>query len=103
MSPDNSAIGAGWPEVLDEMEALARDATAGSVDVRAKSVWSPPTHLGPIPVELRERAGQVLAAHRDAIDDLQVLHRTAGRHLAAVRSVPSGQRTDQSVYLDVTG
>ena len=54
-------------------------------------------------IELRERAGRVLAAQRDAIQRLEEMRQTTGAHLAAVRSIPLAQRAGQSVYLDVTG
>lgn len=104
MSPDAYATPADWLSVLDEMEALTADATAvGAANAPSRATWSVPTRLGPIPIELRERADRVLAAQRDAIQQLEEMRQSTRAHLAAVRSIPSAQRAGQSVYLDITG
>jgi hypothetical protein len=86
------------------LEALSASATdLDSVgDAAADAPWTPPTHLGPMPGELRERAERLLAEQQDSMRNLEDLHRETGRHLAAVRAVPS-PRDGQSVYLDVSG
>lgn len=71
-------------------------------DAAAHVAWTPPTHLGPLPLHLRERARGLLAEQRESVRNLEELYRETGRHLAAVRAVP--QMSDrQSVYLDVEG
>jgi predicted RNA-binding Zn ribbon-like protein len=93
-----------WAEVMAALEAANASATrldeAG--DDAADAPWTAPTHLGPMPSELRERADRLLADQRASIRNLEDLHRETGRHLAAVRAVPS-PRDGQSVYLDVSG
>jgi len=71
-------------------------------DAAAHAAWTPPTHLGPLPLHLRERAREVLAGQRESIRNLEEMHRETGRHLAAVRTVPR-EADGAPVYLDVTG
>ena len=86
---------------LEEANLSALDPASIS-DAAAHVAWTPPTHLGPLPLHLRERANTLLAEQRESVRNLEELYRETGRHLAAVRSVP--QMSDrQSVYLDVTG
>ena len=89
------------------MSALEDDARVAArvdetTDAAAQAAWTPPSHLGAMPERLRERAEQLLAAQDESIRALEEMHREAGRHLAAVRTVPS-ESADRSVYLDVTG
>ncbi|MCU1543751.1 MAG: hypothetical protein JWM50_1616 [Microbacteriaceae bacterium] len=86
------------------LEAATQSATRLDTvrDAAADAPWTAPTHLGPIPGELRERADRLLVDQRASIRNLEDLHRETGRHLAAVRAVPS-PRDGQSVYLDVSG
>ena len=93
-----------WAEVMAELELSVETAsnTDGATDAAAHVAWTPPTHLGPLPLHLRERALHLLAEQRESVRNLEELYRETGRHLAAVRQVP--QMSDrQSVYLDVTG
>jgi hypothetical protein len=89
---------------MSALEAVNDSATGldDVADAADDSPWVPPTHLGPLPGDLRERAERLLADQRDSIRTLEDLHRETGRHLAAVRAVPS-PRDGQSVYLDVSG
>ena len=93
-----------WEDVMSALEhsnATALDPEA-AMDAAAHVAWTPPTHLGPLPLHLRERALHLLAEQRESVRNLEELYRETGRHLAAVRQVP--QMSDrQSVYLDVTG
>ena len=93
-----------WADVMVALESDAKSALSSpeNTDAAAHVAWTPPTHLGPLPLHLRERALHVLAEQRESVRNLEELHRETGRHLAAVRAVP--QMSDrQSVYLDVTG
>ena len=105
VSPDTNAVRTGWLDVLDRMEAdLAADAaTFARASYPIGTEWSAPAHLGPMPIDLTDRAARILAAQRLSIRRLLELQRVAGQHLEAIHSIPSAQRTDQSVYLDVTG
>lgn len=86
---------------LERSNATALDPDTVT-DAAAHVAWTPPTHLGPLPLHLRERALHLLAEQRESVRNLEELHRETGRHLAAVRQVP--QMSDrQSVYLDVEG
>jgi hypothetical protein len=93
-----------WADVMSALEAV-NDASTRLDDVSDaadEGSWAPPTHLGPMPGWLRERAERLLADQRESIRTLGELHRETGRHLAAVRAVPT-PRDGQSVYLDVSG
>jgi hypothetical protein len=89
---------------MAELEASHRAAldVSTATDAAADVAWTPPTDLGPMPAELRERAAALVAEQRESLHTLNELQRETGRHLAAVRAVPS-TRQDQSVYLDVSG
>lgn len=105
MSPDTNAVRTGWLDVLDRLEA---ELAAGAVTFARASnpigvEWIAPAHLGPMPLDLTDRAARILAAQRLSIQRLRELQRVTGQHLEAIHSIPSAQRTDQSVYLDVTG
>jgi hypothetical protein len=84
-----------WAEVLDHLERELRHPDA--------SGWTPPENLGPIPPELEGRARALLDAQRDAVEAMSEQREQIGRHLSAVRSVPSAHDSARSVYLDVTG
>ena len=93
-----------WEDVMSALEhsnATALDPEA-AMDAAAHVAWTPPTHLGPLPLHLRDQAERLLADQRESIRNLEEMHRETGRHLAAVRSVPR-QAEGQSVYLDVSG
>jgi len=93
-----------WAEVMAELELSVETAsnTDRATDAAAHVAWTPPTHLGPLPLHLRDQAERLLADQRESIRNLEEMHRETGRHLAAVRSVPR-QADGQSVYLDVSG
>jgi predicted RNA-binding Zn ribbon-like protein len=93
-----------WDDVMSALEDDVRTATSvdETTDAAAHAAWTPPNHLGALPLHLRERAEQLLAEQRESIRNLEELYRETGRHLAAVRSVPR-QADGRSVYLDVTG
>lgn len=104
MSPDAHAIRQGWLDVLSEMEAgLATDAALleGDIVSTRPTAWSSPQHLGPIPIDLRERADSILAELAASSLRLTELRIATGQQLAAVRSIPS-PRSAKSIYLDVT-
>ncbi|WP_167138804.1 hypothetical protein [Diaminobutyricimonas sp. TR449] len=84
-----------WPDALDQLERELRHPDA--------SDWTPPEDLGPIPPELEARARGLLDAQRDAIALMTEQREQIGRHLNAVKSVPSAHDSERSVYLDVTG
>jgi hypothetical protein len=93
-----------WAEVMAELELSVETAadTDDATDAAAHVAWTPPAHLGPLPLHLRDQAERLLADQRESIRNLEEMHRETGRHLAAVRSVPR-QADGRSVYLDVSG
>lgn len=63
-----------WETVLDELEQRVADVEAG----HQSAPWQPPAGLGPIPDDLRGRAGLLVAAQ--------------GRAMAALRARQAEQR-----------
>jgi hypothetical protein len=98
-----------WLEVLDELEhtlgigtrnaVLAADGERFSTGVQ----WMAPEHLGQIPSQLEDRARTLISGQLELIREIEDARRSAGAHLAAVRSILSAQRAERSVYLDATG
>lgn len=104
MSPESHTIRQGWLEVLDGLEsdlAASRALIERAVVPTRPTTWEPPQHLGPIPVDLRGRAGRILAELGESTRRLAELRIATGQQLAAVRSIPS-PRAEKSVYLDIT-
>jgi len=94
-----------WDAVLSGMErsleqAVAFDSEPTVPDVQA---WALPSDIGPLPIELRERAERVLDAQNRGVAGLEGRQRTVARHLAALRTVPASTDGGSSPYLDVTG
>lgn len=98
-----------WLRVLDELEASlgsgARDAvlSAQGGQLVTGVQWRAPEHLGQLPRELEERARQLLAGQLELIREIEDARRSAGAHLAAVRTILSTHLSDQPVYLDIAG
>jgi hypothetical protein len=114
MSPVDSAREA-WLRALETLEAElgnilvstsptteASSATESS-STTAASTWTPPSGLGPIPVELEGRARELLAGQRELIAELEHTKRATATQLAALRKVPATRPTGASVYLDTHG
>lgn len=108
MLPELRRDSSSWMDILEAMEAelersdaLARRGQHAEPLAPAAS-FTPPSDAGPIPVELVERAQHILSAQHEAIERVEVVRRTTGRHLAAMRSVPP-HRGDHAVYLDISG
>lgn len=90
-----------WVEALD---ALERELDwASDIANDRGDTWTPPIGLGSLPPELLDRATRILAAQRSLSTRLAGERRDAGRHLAAVRTVPEAHGHGTAVYLDVAG
>ena len=90
-----------WVDALDELEReleWADDVVSGR-----SAQWTPPQGLGTMPAELVDRASRILDAQRNLMTWLDEERQDAGRHLAALRSVPAVTDAAASVYLDVAG
>jgi len=100
---------ADWLQVLDDLEASlgsgARDAvlSAQGGALVTGVQWRAPEHLGQLPRELEERARMLIAGQLELIREIEDARRSAGAHLAAVRTILSTHRSDQPVYLDIAG
>ena len=98
-----------WSSVLDELEASlgsgARDAvlSAQGGQLVTGVQWRAPEHIGQLPRELEQRARDLLAGQLELIREIEDARRSAGAHLAAVRSILSTHLSDQPVYLDIAG
>lgn len=100
---------ADWLQVLDDLEASlgsgARDAvlSAQGGELVTGVQWRAPEHLGQLPQELEERARMLISGQLELIREIEDARRSAGAHLAAVRTILSTHRSDQPVYLDIAG
>lgn len=98
-----------WLEVLDQLETSlssgARDAVLAEPGERFSTgvQWRAPEHLGQLPADLETRARRLIAGQLNLISEIEDARRSAGVHLAAVRTILSAQHTDQAVYLDIAG
>lgn len=115
MLPEQRRDSSTWLEAIEQMEDdlsyvmddatvkrhLAGTATPDDVAALERPLRLP-SGTGPFPAELSERAQALLDAQSSAIERLEKLMRTTGRHLAAMRSIPP-HRDDRSVYLDIAG
>lgn len=118
---------AGWENALDRMESdLAAALTLPAQDFparedagfheqaaahedgalhegAARAGWQPPSGLGPIPAELRERARRLALAQQEAIHELQTTATSHRKHAAFIDTIPTAGRSSRAVYLDTTG
>ena len=100
---------ADWLQVLDDLEASlgsgARDAvlSAQGGTLVTGVQWRAPELLGQLPRELEERARLLLAGQLELIREIEDARRSAGAHLAAVRTILSTHPSDHPVYLDIAG
>ena len=98
-----------WLDVLDQLETSlgsgARDAVLSAPGERFSTgvQWRAPEHLGQLPADLETRARRLISGQLELITRIEDARRSAGVHLAAVRTIISAQHTDQAVYLDVAG
>ncbi|RKR75574.1 hypothetical protein [Frondihabitans australicus] len=90
---------AAWLEALAEMEALA--GRAGDPDFKP-SPFTPTHDLGPLPLDLVERAQEVQAAQRSALQRVLDARRRVVKHITALKTVPAARDRDASVYLDAS-
>ncbi len=95
--------------MLDQLESSlgsgARDAVLAGPGERFSTgvQWRAPAHLGQLPADLETRARRLLSGQLELISEIEDARRSAGVHLAAVRTIISAQHTDQAVYLDIAG
>jgi hypothetical protein len=94
-----------WLDALAEMETVAARSGDGEYapDVWNSAAMTAAADLGPLPVDLQERALDLAATQKSAIARVVEARRTVMAHLAALRSVPAVRDAEQSVYLDVNG
>lgn len=95
MSPESYTHHA-WDTLLDDFEAEI-DHIMTEADLPAPP-WSPPAGLGPLPLDLEERARQILRAQHAAVRHAQDRLKSARKHRDALNSVPTAQK--EAIYLD---
>ncbi|MHC6219500.1 hypothetical protein [Arthrobacter sp. MMS24-S77] len=88
-----------WSEVLDRLEADIALAVSGGEPV----AWDPPAKAGPLPVELADRARQVLDAQQESMAMLGKVRNDALAHLDALSTVPESRSSVRPLFLDVQG
>ena len=94
----------GWEAVLDRLEAdLAVVEAQASGAVGSVEPWAVPVGLGPIPEHLQERAVAIEERQRLVAPRLEAAKASAGRHLAAVRAIPTSSAPGRPLYLDAQG
>lgn len=96
---------ADWDAILAAMEADLAEANENLEwrDVPPPELMATPEATGPLPAELRERAIRIHNAQGQTIRRLTEHRDQVGRHLAALRSIPSALDGAAAAYLDVTG
>ena len=90
-APPPSAL-AGWDGVLADLETRLADG--------AGTDWTPPTGLGPLPPDLRERATALAAAQQAALRAARDELERVGRELAAAARTAPSRAPEPSVYVD---
>ncbi len=90
-----------WGHVLDELEAcLAEQERQLDEDPYAELVaFTPPTDLGPMPLEVSARAGVLLLRAGQLGDRVVAQLAGAGRRLAVANRI-GGPRPGRTAYLD---
>ncbi|HEX8973762.1 hypothetical protein [Oryzihumus sp.] len=90
-----------WEQVLDEFEAcLAEQERQLDEDPAADLVaFTPPTDLGPMPLEVSERAGRLLLRAGQLGDRVAAQLGGAGRQLALANRM-AGTRAGRTAYVD---
>jgi hypothetical protein len=95
-----------WTTVLDELEldvgtveAMLAD-TQRIRDLPPAHPWSPPTGLGPLPLDLRPRADAILQRQLAAATDLARALVQTRRQAAAAARIDTGRDAGRPVYLD---
>ncbi|GAA1337976.1 hypothetical protein [Arthrobacter roseus] len=93
-----------WRTVLAQLEEQVQCAllqtTTSDDGARVPAWWQPPSDLGPVPEELRERALQLAVAQQHAMDRVKSAMRSSRRQSAFVASVPRPGNGVRSAYLD---
>lgn len=88
-----------WGAVLDSLEADI----AAAMSAEAPASWSPPSDLGEMPEELRERARLIADAQTEAVVIIEHGQSDRARHLQAIDTVPSAGENMRPASLNVIG
>lgn len=76
---------------------------ASAMTGNAPVEWTPPLHLGPIPVELEGRARLLLDAQTEAAGMISEAKAQTVKHIHAIDLIPEPQGRSRLAFLDVTG
>jgi hypothetical protein len=99
LMPDNSQAIEAWERTLDLIELDLQEASSLATDPMAESPesWEPPTDLPPMPLEVVDRARQLLKQQSELLNQLESTRRKVRRHLQyldanAAKGMGSGPR-----------
>ncbi len=87
-------------QLEEQVQSALLQTTTTDDDGTVPVWWQPPSDLGPVPEELRERALQLEVAQQHAMDRVRSAMRSSRRQSAFVASVPRPGNGVRSAYLD---
>ena len=95
------AVPCRWSQVLDQLEDDVHRSERDPGSLR--SSWHPPADLGPLPVEMAERATRLVARQQRVADEISARIGTIARHQSLVSALDSrsAHQHRPSVYVDV--
>ncbi len=106
---DGDAWSAAWEHALAELEMDVETAERLISSVRAWEItdvpvvvgaWAPPTHLGPLPETLLERAQLVLTRQLRVIEDIANAAVRSRQHLEVQRRMRPDDATSRPMFVD---
>jgi len=95
-----------WTEALDALELDVERAEAmlteehRNADEPAADPWRPPAHIGPLPLDLRPRADEILARQIAAAEAIASRLASNRQQSAVVARMETGESVKRPVYLD---
>ena len=91
----------GWSRTLDQLEDAVH--RAGQDPESMPATWQPPTDLGPLPVEMVDRATRLVAQQEEAARGISLRLGATARHQSLVAALDSrsARQNRPPVYIDV--
>ena len=95
-----------WAAALDRLESDVASAEALLVEehllreLPLTNPWRPPAGLGPLPVDLRPRADQVLARQLAVAERLAAVMTGTARQAAVITRIDNGHEAPRPNYVD---
>lgn len=106
--PARSAWHEAWAAALDRLEEDVESAEALLAEehrlreLPVADPWHPPEGLGPLPIDLRPRADQVLARQLAVAEKLTALMINTAKQAAVVGRIDDGREVPRPNYVDCT-